>query len=378
MKRFRLVFIALLLFTLTSCKVDEVIVEHYNIILPDLSGLNETEIREVFDNLDHLVTFEYYAEENELESNLFIEYKDYVTGDLINEENELIVVVYPVYTGDPSFITLPDLTGLYKAEIITIFGELGIDISFTYDTDYSQDTPNMFLSYGQFLFSGNSFNVNSTLPIIIYPDFDDNTIYFFPVEMEYDGPMLSEDFEDIDPIDPRGGYFEVTLKYCTDGDTAVFNYPSDIYDAIDSSAKSVRFLNMDTEETYGGNEEEWGKPASVYTCELLTSAETIILQTDPGDNLLGTYGRLLSWVWIKLPSEDDYQLLNYMVVAQGLAQVKYEFGAGETISYGEHTYNEWMHLAEDYAYLNNFGQWGDLYDYYWDYEDDEPNWTRWN
>ncbi len=377
MNRFRIVFMALLLVLLTSCSTDEV-VGYDNIVLPDLSGLNETEIREIFDNLDHLVTFEYYDEESELDSNIFIEYKEFSTGDIINETNDLVVIVYPVYTGDPSFITLPDLTGLYKDEIITLFEDLGIDLSFTYNTDFEQNTPNMFISYGQFLFTGNSFSVNSILPIIIYPDFSDNTIYFSPIEMEYDGPGLSEEFKDIDPLDPRGGYFEVTLKYCGDGDTAVFNYPTEVYDAIESSAKSVRFLNMDTEETFGGGEEEWGKPASVYTCELLTSAEMIILQTDPGDNLLGTYGRLLSWIWIKQPSEDEYQLLNYIVVKQGLAQVKYEFGAGETISYGDHTYNEWMHLAEDYAYLNHLGQWGELYDYYWNYEEDEPNWTRWN
>ena len=97
-----------------------------------------------------------------------------------------------------------------------------------------------------------------------------------------------------------------------------------------------------------------------------------MLQTDPGDNLLGTYGRLLAWIWVKLPGEDEFFLLNYMVVKQGLARVMYEFGAGETISYGDYTYNEWMHIAEDYAIDNDLGQWSDLLDPYWDYENDSP------
>ena len=321
--------------------------------------MNETEIKSVFSNLGHPITFEYYSEESEENSNIFIEYKDFSTGDIVNETNDIVIIIYPVYTGDSSFVVLPNIEGLFKDEIIIIFEELGVEILFTFSGESTIDTSNMFIAYGQFMEDGDTFDVATTLPIIIYPEFGDTSIYFSVTEMEYDGPLLSEDFKDIGILDPRGGYFDVTLNYCGDGDTAVFNYPDEVYDAIESYAKSVRFLNMDTEETYGGGEEEWGKPASVYTCELLT------------------YGRLLAWVWIKLPGEDDYHLLNYIVVKQGLAQVKYEFGAGETISYGDYTYNEWMHLAENYATQNSLGQWGELLDYYWDYVEDEPYWTRW-
>ena len=376
MKRISIIIMTVLIIILSGC-VNNPSEGHNNIVLPDLTGLNETKIREVFDNLDHPVAFEYYIEESEVYSNTFIEYKDYNTGDIVNETNEIIIIVYPVFTGDPTFIVLPDLEGLDKDEIIAIFNDLGVIVMFTISGVVTEVTSNMFIDYGQFLMVGDTFDIDRVLPIIIYPEFGIDTNYFEPIEMEYDGPLLSEDFRDIDPLEPRGGYFVVTLLNCTDGDTAVFNYPQEIYNAIDSPAKSVRFLNMDTEETYYGGEEEWGKPASVYTCELLTSATEIILQTDPGDNLLGTYGRLLAWIWIKIPGEDEFHLLNYMVVKQGLAQVKYEFGAGETISYGEHTYNEWMHIAENYAKANDLGQWGDLLDYYWNYEEDKPDWNRW-
>ena len=376
MKRIMIVLMTILVIALSGCVSNEPTGHNY-IVLPDLSGLNESEIREVFANLDHQVTFEYFEEEDELLSNIFIEYKDHITGDIVDETNETIIIVYPVFTGDPSFIVLPNLEGLLKEEIINLFEDLGVIITFVNNGIATEDTADLFIEYGQYLVPGDTFDIDSVLPIIVYPELDNESHYFAPLDMEYDGPFLSEDFRDIDPLDPRGGYFAVTLNYCGDGDTAVFNYPQEVYDAIDSYAKSVRFLNMDTEETYSGGEEEWGKPASVYTCSLLTSAEEIMLQTDPGDNLLGTYGRLLAWVWIKLPGEDEFHLLNYMVVKQGLAQVKYEFGAGETISYGDYTYNEWMHTAEDYAILNDLGQWGDLLDYYWNYEEDKPDWTRW-
>ena len=85
----------------------------------------------------------------------------------------------------------------------------------------------------------------------------------------------------------------------------------------------------------------------------------------------------MGWVWVKVPGDDEFQLLNYLVVKQGLAQVKYEFGAGETISYLNHTYNEWMHIAEDYAIDNDLGQWGNDLDYYWDYNNDTPLFGRW-
>jgi endonuclease YncB( thermonuclease family) len=111
---------------------------------------------------------------------------------------------------------------------------------------------------------------------------------------------------------------------------------------------------------------------------LLEAAESIVLQTDPGDGLLDTHGRLLAWVWIQLPDTTEYQLLNYMVVRQGLAQVKYEFGAGEDLSYGDFTYNEWMHMAEDLAIEEALGQWSNLRDYYWNYDDDQPYYDRWD
>ena len=279
---------------------------------------------------------------------------------------------------DVNEIILSDLSGLTREEIIS---EL-IDVEYNFyfvdvETDNAENI-GLFVGYSGGYQAGDAISTRSAIGIEIFVLEAGVVEYFEVVDMVYDGPYLSEAFSNINYLNPRGGYFEVTLLGCTDGDTARFIYPQDVYDAIDSGAKTTRFLNMDTEETFSGGEEEWGKPASVYTCDILNEATEIILQTDPGDGLLGTYGRLLAWIWVKLPNEDEFFLLNYMVVKQGLAQVKFEFGAGETISYGENTYNEWMHLAEDYAINQGLGQWGSSLDYYWNYDDNEPIYDRWN
>lgn len=268
-----------------------------------------------------------------------------------------------------NMIILPDITGLNKIEIKTVFDSLNVEVFFIEIGEANELNSYVFREYGQYFSIGDEFSMDDFLPVIIYPEYSVLSPYFEVIDLPYEGPYLDESFSLIDPIDPRGGYFEVTLSNCIDGDTAKFIYPQIIYDAIPGFSKNTRFLNMDTEETYG-TAEEWGKPGSNFTCELLTSADSIVIQTDPNDGLIDNedYRRLLAWIWVQLPEEDEYFLLNYMVVSQGLAQVKYEYGSGETISYGGFTYNEWMHIAEDYAIFNELGQWGDLLDPYWDYE----------
>lgn len=109
------------------------------------------------------------------------------------------------------------------------------------------------------------------------------------------------------------GVGEVTLVSCTDGDTARFSNGS-----VDFN---VRFLGIDTpESTY--RIDPWGKAASTYTCEKLTNAEVIVLESE-GDKTDGNE-RYLAWVWV------DGKLLNLELIelayskAKGLADSKYE------------------------------------------------------
>lgn len=373
----KIMFILLLLvMLLTGCTSQLEGGSYYE--LPDLNGYTLSEIEELFISRERSYKIIFDTVEDELLEFQFIMYEDRNIGDMVNSKEEIVIVVFPEYTKERTKIILPDLTGYGLEDIEEYFTPYGMTVSVTYWPDLVEEKQGEFYSYAYGFEAGDVFYLKERISIVLYKFKEDLSMYYFPVETVYDGPYLDESFSNINYLDPRGGYFDVTLKYCGDGDTAVFNYPQDVYDSITSSAKSTRFLNMDTEETYSGGEEEWGKPGSIYTCGLLKEAEEIILQTDPGDSLLGTYGRLLAWVWIKLPGEDEFFLLNYMVVKQGLAQVKYEFGAGTTIFYGEYSYNQWMHIAEDYATDHSLGQWGNLLDYYWDYENNQPNFYRWN
>lgn len=363
-------------FGLMACKVEEEQPTQY-IVLPDLIGLTEEDVVSVLEDLGVSYTIEYHEEQSRTYDNQFIMYLNHNIGDIVAATETIELLLYPVYVSD-TIITLPDFDGIREDDMISQLQAALITYYVEYVVTDNEALHGFFVQYIGDNEAGDEFDNISAIGIEVYqyrPPVTDE--YFTVQDMDYLGPYLDQLTIGAEYMNPRGGSFEVTLLSCTDGDTSRFIYPNDIYNAINSTAKSVRFLNMDTEETYPGGEEEWGKPASVYTCSLLEEATSIVLQTDPGDGLLDTHGRLLAWVWIQLPGETEYQLLNYMVVRQGLAQVKYEFGAGEDLSYGDYTYNEWMHIAEDLAIDEDLGQWGYLLDYYWDYEADEPDFDRW-
>ena len=119
MKKIIVLITILLVLILSGCN-DNVAIGHDNIVLPNLSGMNKTEIISLFDNLGHPVLFEYSTEENEIYSNTFVEYENFSYGDIVNETDEIIIILYPIYMGVVSYIELPNLEGLEKDEIINI------------------------------------------------------------------------------------------------------------------------------------------------------------------------------------------------------------------------------------------------------------------
>jgi micrococcal nuclease len=128
-----------------------------------------------------------------------------------------------------------------------------------------------------------------------------------------DGLMMDFTYENSDFI--TDGIGEVTLDRCVDGDTAIFSEGGQHF--------SVRFLGINTpESTY--KFEPWGKPASEFTCEKLTTATTIVLEYDPGTTRTDGNERYLSWVWY------DGRLLNLELVeeaytgSKGVGGLKYE------------------------------------------------------
>lgn len=221
--------------------------------------------------------------------------------------------------------------------------------------------------------SSNESSISSAQPL------SSISAYFQPVEMLYDGLRIDSAYLNSQTFYStqagtkwgNGGTFSVEynpslgLGACIDGDTTVFAFPSEVAMLIESNPKRVRYLNMDTPET-SGTPEKWGLLAKAYTCNRLLEAQSILIQTDPGDKLLDPYGRLLGWVWIQDEGQSDYELLNYWLVRQGLAEVKYLFGAGETqaTQYENKTYTEWMYLAQDRAIQDAYGMHSTLLDPY--------------
>lgn len=109
---------------------------------------------------------------------------------------------------------------------------------------------------------------------------------------------------------------EVTVKSFIDGDTTHFNVPTDI--SPDGTLKA-RYNGVNTPESTG-KIEPWGKKASTFTKEKLSSAVSIIVESDNNAwNVDSTGGRHLVYVWYK-PSEDaDYRNLNLELIQNGLS-----------------------------------------------------------
>ncbi len=109
---------------------------------------------------------------------------------------------------------------------------------------------------------------------------------------------------------------EVTVKSFIDGDTTHFIVPSDI--SADGTLKA-RYMGINTPESTG-KIEEWGKKASNFTKEKLSSAVSIYVESDNNQwNVDSTGGRHLVWVWYKGADDTDYRCLNLELVQNGLS-----------------------------------------------------------
>jgi micrococcal nuclease len=87
-------------------------------------------------------------------------------------------------------------------------------------------------------------------------------------------------------------------------------------------------LGIDTPESTAQSD-PWGKAASSFTCDKLTNATSIVLQSDPASGQTDSYGRYLAWVWY------DGRLLNLELVEEAYSRAK---GSTDTY-YGEVIFN---------------------------------------
>ena len=109
---------------------------------------------------------------------------------------------------------------------------------------------------------------------------------------------------------------EVTVKSFIDGDTTHFYVPTSM---LGTGFIKVRYLAVNTPESTG-KIEEWGKAASKFTKEKLSSATSIIIESDNAKlNADSTGDRYLFWVWYKPAGSDEYRNLNIEILQNGLA-----------------------------------------------------------
>jgi len=109
---------------------------------------------------------------------------------------------------------------------------------------------------------------------------------------------------------------EVTVKSYIDGDTTHFYVPSAI---SDTGVLKARYMGINTPESTG-KIEEWGKKASNFTKEKLSTAESIYVESDNDQwNVDSTGGRHLVWVWYKPEGAADYRCLNLELIQNGLS-----------------------------------------------------------
>lgn len=109
---------------------------------------------------------------------------------------------------------------------------------------------------------------------------------------------------------------EVSVKIFVDGDTTHFNVPTSV---MDTGVLKARYLAINTPESTG-KIEEWGKKASAFTKEKLSSAVSIIVESDDGSwNSDSTGSRHLVWVWYKTSESGEYRNLNIEILQNGLA-----------------------------------------------------------
>ena len=110
-----------------------------------------------------------------------------------------------------------------------------------------------------------------------------------------------------------------TVRMFIDGDTTHFNVSSNVTNAKQEGVLKARYLAINTPESTG-KIEVWGKKASKFTKEKLSSAESIVLETDGNTWELDSTGeRHLVWVWYKPAGSDSYRNLNIEILQNGLA-----------------------------------------------------------
>ena len=129
----------------------------------------------------------------------------------------------------------------------------------------------------------------------------------------------------LDLTDTSKLYAEVEVHLYVDGDTTHFtpkgSVPSHWVEA-EKNVLKARYNSCDTPESTG-KVEPWGETAKKFTRNALSTAHSIIIQSDSDTwNTDSTGDRYLVWVWYQPEANADYRLLNLELIQEGLAKLK--------------------------------------------------------
>lgn len=109
---------------------------------------------------------------------------------------------------------------------------------------------------------------------------------------------------------------EASVLTFVDGDTTHFSVPEEEFPG---GVLKGRYLAIDTPECTG-KVEPFGQAASDFTREKLSSAVSILLESDTAEWELDSTGqRTLVWVWYRLSEGEPYRNLNIELLQNGLA-----------------------------------------------------------
>lgn len=106
------------------------------------------------------------------------------------------------------------------------------------------------------------------------------------------------------------------VKNYIDGDTTHFVVDNSV---VEGGVLKARYVAIDTPESTG-KIEPYGKKASKFTKEKLSTAVSIVIEAD-GDVWAAdsTGSRYMTWVWYKPSADADYRNLNIEILQNGLA-----------------------------------------------------------
>lgn len=120
-------------------------------------------------------------------------------------------------------------------------------------------------------------------------------------------------------LDMNNGTVKVVdpeIKQFIDGDTTHFYVDTSV---SSNGVLKARYIAINTPESTG-QIEEWGKRASQFTREKLSSATSIVLESDTAAwNVDSTGDRYLVWVWYRTSDAEPYRNLNLEILQEGLA-----------------------------------------------------------